>query len=127
MLFHDGGPLKKIGFPYALTIGGTHFLIENCYHLPLVPEFVQEEVAAGFVRLVPGGLDELKSQYDRIAIGKLGVVIADGRSPRLVGDSSIFNVTSNNVIPNHMLLPRISDVMACTPLGMATDQMIQLT
>ena len=26
-----------------------------------------------------------------------------------------------------MLLPRISDVMACAPLGMSTDSMIQLT
>ena len=42
-------------------------------------------------------------------------------------DSPISNITSNTVLPNHMLLPRISDVMACTPLSMATDQIIQLT
>ena len=92
-------------------------------HLPLVRQLVQEEVSAGFVGLVP----ELKSKYDRVAIGKLGVVIAEGGSPRLVVDSSISNITSNTVLPNHMLLPRISDIMACTPLGMATDQIIQLT
>ena len=32
-------------------------------HLPLVRELVQEEVAAGFVRHVPGGLVELHSKY----------------------------------------------------------------
>ena len=62
-------------------------------HLPLVRELVQEEVAAGFVRLVPGGLEELRlrSKHDRIAVGKLGVVIAEGRSPRFLVDSSISN------------------------------------
>ena len=42
-------------------------------------------------------------------------------------DSSISNVTSNTIIPNHMMLPRISDVLACAPLQMAQQQMIQLT
>ena len=94
-------------------------------HLPLVRQLVQEEVDAGFVRLVPGGVAELKAKYDRMAIGKLGVVIAEGRSPRSVVDSSISNITSNTLLPNQ--LPRISDVMACTPLSMATERIIQLT
>ena len=41
-------------------------------HLPLVRKLVQEEVDAGFVRLVPGGVAELKARYDRVAIAKLG-------------------------------------------------------
>eukprot|EP00435_Cladocopium_sp_Y103_P041493 s465_g11.t1 len=63
----------------------------------------------------------------KVAIGKLGVVLAEGRSPRLVVDSSISNVTANTILPNHMLLPRISDVIACAPTGPAQEDMLQLT
>ena len=87
----------------------------------------QEELDAGFIAHVPGGLAELKQQFERTAVGKLGVVIAEGRSPRLVVDSSISNVTSNTVIPNHMMLPRISDILSCAPTEMAQQQVIQLT
>ena len=90
-------------------------------------QLIEEEFNAGFIDLVPGGLQELHSRYARTAVGKLGVVIAEGRSPRLVVDSSISNVTANTIIPNHMMLPRISDVMECAPLEMAQQQMTQLT
>ena len=66
-------------------------------------------------------------QYDQVAVGKLGVVIADGRSPRLVVDSSVSNVTANTCIPNHMLLPKISDLMDSAPHEFAREQLIQLT
>ena len=90
-------------------------------------ELIQEELEAGFIALVPGGVPDLQQQYQRTAVGKLRVVIAEGRSPRLVVDSSISNVTANTVIPNHMTLPRISDVMDCAPDAMARQQMIQRT
>ena len=69
-------------------------------HPDIVEQLVEEELQAGFIELVPGGLAELQASYSRTAIGKLGVVIAEGRSPRLVVDSSISNVTTNTVIPN---------------------------
>ena len=84
-------------------------------NLSLVRELIAEEVASGFIAMVPGGLQELQQQYPKTAVGKLGLVLAEGRSPRLVVDSSISNVTANTILPNHMLLPRISDVMACAP------------
>lgn len=96
-------------------------------HPNVVAQLIEEELHAGFIELVPGGLQELHSRYDRTAVGKLGVVIAEGRSPRLVVDSSISNVTANTIIPNHMMLPRISDVMECAQMQMAQQQMTQLT
>ena len=96
-------------------------------HHELVEELVAAELADGFSALVPGGLDELRRQYDQVAVGKLGVVIADGRSPRLVVDSSVSNVTANTCIPNHMLLPKISDLMDSAPHEFAREQLIQLT
>ena len=73
------------------------------------------------------GLAALKDKYDRVAVGKLGLVLAEGRSPRLVVDSSVSNVTSNTAIPNQMLLPKITDVMSCAPLHFAVEQSTQLT
>lgn len=96
-------------------------------HLDIVENLIQEEIEAGFIAHVPGSIPELQSQFSRTAIGKLGVVIAPGRSPRLVVDRSISNVTANTVLHNHMMLPRISDVHQCAPGGMAQQQRIQLT
>lgn len=96
-------------------------------HPSIVAELIEEELTAGFIAHVPGGVPELQQLYHRTAVGKLGVVIAEGLSPRLVVDSSVSNVTSNTIIPNHMMLPRISDVVDCAPKTMAQQQMIQLT
>ena len=96
-------------------------------HPDIVADLIQAELADGFIEAVPGGLDELKQMYSRTAVGKLGVVLAPNRSPRLVVDSSISNVTVNTHIPNHMLLPRISDVMSCAPSSMSQQDMTQLT
>ena len=96
-------------------------------HPSIVKDLIQEELAAGFIALVPGGVPELQERCQGTAVGKPGVVIAEGRSPRLVVDSSISDVTSNTVIPNHMTLPRISDVIDCAPDTMARQQIVQLT
>ena len=89
-------------------------------HPDIVADLIQAEIADGFIEPVPGGLSALKHMYSRTAVGKLGVVLAPNRSPRLVVDSSISNVTVNTHIPNHTLLPRISDVMSCAPASWAT-------
>ena len=96
-------------------------------HPEIVQSLIQEELDAGFIAHVPGGIPQLKLMYSKTAIGKLGVVLAPGRSPRLVVDSSISMVTTNTVLPNHMLLPRIADVIQCAPDSMAIQQMTQLT
>ena len=64
---------------------------------------IQEELDAGFIAHVPGGMTQLKQMYAKTAIGKLEVVLAPGRSPRLAVDSSISIVTANTVLPNYML------------------------
>eukprot|EP00435_Cladocopium_sp_Y103_P032719 s574_g8.t1 len=113
-------------------------LASGCPSAPLTEEALQpyfDDLLVAFdaqhhsehLRHVAPGVEELRSKCDHVAIGKLGVVIAEGRSPRLVVDSSVSNVTSNASIPNHTLLPKISDLMRCTPLGMASEQITQLT
>ena len=50
-------------------------------NLPLVRELIADEVAVGFIEHVPGGMKELQSTYSKTAVGKSGIVIAEGRSP----------------------------------------------
>ena len=96
-------------------------------HPSLVRELIAAEVSDGFIAHVPGGIKSLNEHYEQVAVGKLGIVLAEGRSPRLVVDSSVSNVTANTVIPNHMLLPKISDLIQCAPEGNAVEQFLQLT
>lgn len=65
----------------------------------IVNELLTQEVQEGFIAVIPGGLQQLKQQYAHFAVGKLGLVQAPGRSPRLVVDSSISNLTSNTLLP----------------------------
>ena len=95
-------------------------------HPAMVQELIADEVRQGFITLIPGGVKELQSRYDKIAVGKLGLVLADGRSPRLVVDSSISMVTTNTAIPNRMLLPKVSDLCLAAPLRPALQQVLLL-
>ena len=51
-------------------------------------------------------------------------ILTRGRSPRLVVDSIVSGVTSNTLIPNRMLLPRISDVPQAAPTQSSQQEMV---
>jgi len=82
----------------------------------VVWQLLQEEIDAGFIERVPGGLAQLQTDHAHTAVGKLGLVCAENRAPRLVVDSTVSGVTQNTSIPNRMLLPKISDVLQAAPL-----------
>ena len=96
-------------------------------HPDIVSELLAEEVEAGWIEEVAGGETSLRQQFPQIAIGKLNLVTAPGRAPRLVVDSSVSGVTANTVIPNRMCLPRISDVISAAPDIPSSEACIQLT
>jgi len=48
-------------------------------HPEIVQSLIHEELDAGFIAHVPGGVPQLKQMCAKTAIGKLGVVIAPGR------------------------------------------------
>ncbi|CAE7502271.1 unnamed protein product [Symbiodinium sp. CCMP2592] len=83
-------------------------------HPEQVRELLAQEIAEGWIVERPS-VQYLHDHFPAVAIGKLGLVLAEGRSPRLTVDSSISGVTAACQIPNHMLLPRISDVEDCAP------------
>ena len=95
-------------------------------HPAMVQDLIADKVKQGFIALIPGGVKELQSRYDKIAIGKLGLVLAEGRSPRLVVDSSVSMVTTNTAIPNRMLLPKVSDLCHAAPLQPAKQSVLLL-
>ncbi|CAE7259471.1 unnamed protein product, partial [Symbiodinium sp. KB8] len=66
-------------------------------------------------------LEDIQSEFSQVALGRLGLVIAEGRSARLVVDSSISGVTSSSAIPNCISNPRIEDVSACAPSYVPPD------
>lgn len=93
----------------------------------LVSSLLEEEIRAGFIQEVPGGVSQLQAEHSRTGIGRLAVIIIEGKPPRLVVDSSISNVTAHTMLPNQVSLPRISDVMACSPASNSLEEMIALT
>ena len=93
----------------------------------VVWQLLQEEIDAGFIEEVPGGLAQLQKDHAHTAIGKLGLVCADNRAPRLVVDSTVSGVTQNTSIPNRMLLPKITDVLQAAPMHHSALQMTAFT
>ncbi len=96
-------------------------------HRQIVSELLQEEIESGWIEEVTGGEDALRKQFPQVAIGKLNLVIAPGRFPRLVVDSSVSGVTANTGIQNRMSLPRICDVISAAPDSPTSETCVQLT
>ena len=92
----------------------------------LVESLLQDEVDAGWIREVPGGDAELRRLYQHTAVGKLGLVLAPGRPPRLVVDSSVSGVTSNTHLPNRSANPSLMDVRRSVPISDSLDQLVAL-
>ena len=96
-------------------------------HPDIVSELLQEELQFGWIEEIKGGDDALQEEFSQVAVGKLNLVVAPGRSPRLVVDSSVSGVTANTCIPNRMSLPRISDVISATPDSPTSEAIVLLT
>ena len=67
-----------------------------------------------------------RAQYQLCAVGKLGLVKAIGRPPRLVVDSSVSAVTENTVLPNRSCNPTLSRLRRCLPLSLAAEDLTAL-
>ena len=77
----------------------------------VVQALIDKEISAGWVHKVPGGREEaLKRWPSATAIGKLNLVEAPGKDPRLVLDSAVCQVNTNCSLPEAVQLPTVSDV-----------------
>ena len=95
-------------------------------HSDIVDDLLQEELAQGWIAVVPGGDDELRRKYSVSAVGKLGVVLSEGRPPRLVVDSSVSGVTCHTALPNRSCNPTLTDVFSCMPLSDSLERLVAL-
>ncbi|CAE7449580.1 unnamed protein product, partial [Symbiodinium pilosum] len=72
---------------------------------------IMKDVEAGFAFILPGGEDEARARWgDHVAAGKLRVVRAPGRKPRLIGDGSVSGANGASCIPEKMRLPDLEGV-----------------
>ena len=70
-----------------------------------------KDVSAGFAYILPGGAAEAVQKWgSNVAAGRLGVVQAPGRKPRLIGDGSISGANRACIIPEKARLPGLSSV-----------------
>ena len=92
----------------------------------VVHALLEDEVNAGWIREVPGGDAELRRLYQYTAVGKLGLVLAPGRPPRLVVDSSVSGVTSNTHLPNRSSNPSLMDVRRSVPVSDSLHRLLAL-
>ncbi|CAE7406973.1 unnamed protein product, partial [Symbiodinium sp. CCMP2456] len=86
----------------------------------IVPSSLEEERRESWITEY-ASLDVILKEFPQVALGSLGLVLAEGRPPRLVVDSSISAVTSPSVFPNHVSNPRIEDVSSCAPSFVPSD------
>ena len=91
-------------------------------HPEIVQQLIDKEVEAGWVIKTDCTPDTALHRWPQgIAIGKLNVVLAEGKDPRLVLDSSICQVNKRRTLPERVALPLASDVklahMADDPVG----------
>ena len=92
----------------------------------VVHALLEDEVNAGWIREVPGSDAELRRLYQYTAVGKLGLVLAPGRPPRLVVDSSVSGVTSNTHLPNRSSNPSLMDVRRSVPVSDSLHRLLAL-
>ena len=77
----------------------------------LLSKLVQEEIDKGFVKQFKGSESQARQRWPSgTAIGKLNIVMAEGRDPRLVLDSSVCGLNTAVHLPEHVSLPTASDV-----------------
>ena len=88
---------------------------------------LQEELDAGYCYKFPGSVAEAQRAFPvGLALGKLGVVRAPGRSDRLVLDNSICGTNANCEVPETQAMPSALDVMHSFPLRECQGQQMAM-
>ena len=84
-------------------------------HPQEVEALIHKEIEQGWVERTNMSLEEAKAFWPKgVALGKLNVVFADGKDPRLVLDSTICGVNPRCHIPERVTLPMAADLRLAT-------------
>eukprot|EP00434_Breviolum_minutum_P007958 symbB.v1.2.007019.t1/scaffold427.1/size208084/1 len=77
----------------------------------LARSLLMQDVEAGFAYILPGGFAAAKQRWGgNLAAGKLGIVQAVGKKPRLIGDGSISGANGRCTIQERPRLPGLHGV-----------------
>ena len=77
----------------------------------LTQSLIDSEIANGWVELFQGSEADARLAWPQgIAVGKLNVVTAEGKDPRLVLDSTVCQVNPSCCLPEKVVLPSAADV-----------------
>ena len=103
----------------------------NCSQAEQDPDLLKallaKEIQAGHVVSFEGDRKSAANHWPQgIAIGKLNIVIAVGRDPRLVLDSAVCKANALRRIPEHVALPSAHEVMRSFQHGDAYREWIAL-
>ena len=86
-------------------------------------DLIQAEEDSGFVREFPP-LEAVQAHFgpDRVAVGRVNIVHAPAKKPRLVVDSSVCHTNQACRIPEKSSLPSLGDIRASFPLRQDTEE-----
>ena len=71
----------------------------------VIAQLLETELEQGWISKFPGSKADAQQHWHRAAIGKLHVVFAEGKDPRLVPDSTVCNANTLCRIPEQVALP----------------------
>ena len=84
-------------------------------HPQEVSALIAKEIEQGWVEQTNMSLEEAKAFWPKgVALGKLNIVFAEGKGPRLVLDSTICGVNPRCHIPERVALPMAADIRLAT-------------
>ena len=86
--------------------------------LDTLTSLVNDEIAKGWLFEVSSWDEALERFGGKVAIGKMAIARAPGKSPRLVVDSTVCGTNPSCFIPETFGLPGVEDVRECFPLRM---------
>ena len=111
------------GQPYRLSLLHALATASNDPDLKLVPllaegvptgalsDLAEKEIANGWVIRTGMSIEQARQRWHKgIAVGKLNVVRAEGKDPRLDEDSTVCGVNPKCASPERISLPMVSDV-----------------
>ena len=99
------------GHPFEQSLGICHGNWSSAEaDLPTLHALVEEEISNGWF-LELDSLEAAQERFgDKLAIGKMSIVKAEGKKPRLVVDSTVCGTNPSCSIPETYTLPGIDDV-----------------
>ena len=89
----------------------------------LTRSLIQDNMSAGYAFVLEGGEPEARRRWGKlVASGKLGVVRAPGKKPRLIGDGSVSGANRASRIHEHVRLPGLQGIQRFLSMPAAQEK-----